>query len=424
MKKITLIALVVGLTGLTLSVSAQNLNKVNDLLKNNELDKAKQGIDALLENPKNQKKVDVWYAKAKIYDAIAASDQFKTLVPDGRVDAFDAIRKALEIDKNKTTTLLTLDSYKPIYDIYGSYFDAAASQYNAEKYEDALANFKKSGEVGSFIFKQGWGLYELDTTLLYYSALSAMNAKKDDDAVAMFTKLADAKVAVKPEHVTIYRYLAKYYLDKNDGPNMEKYVNEGLEYYPKDDYLPLVQFDYLRKKGDKKAIYAKYEELIEKNPDNFEMIVDYANELFNETHVSDVKERPVDYNQRIKRIEELYKQALALKPDALEANLNLAKHYFNQALFLEDDMKAIKGKTPEDQKKKDDIKAEVVSLCDKAIPYFEVVYKEYDNKESLKLAEKSEFKSACNNLAYCYDRKGDKAKSEFYQKKYDEIDNK
>lgn len=420
MKKIALIAL---MAGFTLSISAQNLNKVNDLLKNNELDKAKQGIDALLENAKNQKKVEVWYAKAKIYDAIAASDQFKTLVPDGRVDAFDAIKKAIEIDKTKTTTLLTLDSYKPIYDIYGSYFDLAASQYNAEKYDDALTNFKKSGEIGSFIFKQGWGLYELDTTLIYYSALAAMNAKKDDDAIALFTQLANAKVAAKPEHVTIYRYLAKHYLDKDDGTNMQKFVDEGLSYYPKDDYLPLVQFDYLRKKGDKKAIYAKYEELIEKNPDNFDMIVDYANELFNETHVSDVSERPADYSKRILRIEELYKQALTLKPDALEVNLNLAKHYFNQALFLEDDIKAIKGKTPDDQKKKDEIKARVIALCDQAIPYFETVYKEYDNKGGdLKLAEKSEFKSACNNLAYCYDRKGDKAKSEFYQKKYDEID--
>lgn len=421
MKKIMLIAM---MAGLTLGLSAQNLNKVKDMLKDNELDKAKQGIDALLAAPKNQKNAEVWYTKAKIYGAIAASDQFKSLVADGRTEAFDAIKKAQELDKTKATTMLTLDNYKPIYDIYGSYFDAAASQYNAEKYEDALANFKKSGEIGSYIFQQGWGLYKLDTTLVYYSALSAMNAKKDDEAVALFQQLADAKVAAKPEHVTSFRYLAKYYLDKKDFANMQKYVNLGLELYPKDDYLPLVQFDYLRSQGDKKAIYAKYEELIAANPDGFDMIVDYANELFNETHVSDASERPADYAERCVKIENLYEKALALKPDALEVNLNLAKHFFNQALFLEDDMDKIKGKTPEDLKKKEELKAKVTALCDKAIPPFEVVYNEYNNKGTLKLSEKSEFKSACNNLAYCYDRKGDKAKSEFYQKKYDEIDNK
>ena len=113
---------------------------------------------------------------------------------------------------------------------------------------------------------------------------------------------------------------------------------------------------------------------------------------------------------------------MAIKPDALEANLNLAKHYFNQALFIEDDANQIKGKTPDDVKKKEELKAQVLSLCNKAIPPFEVVFKGYDSKETLKLSEKSEFKSACNNLAYCYDRKGDRAKSDFYQKKYDEID--
>lgn len=421
MKKVILGAL---LAVITLGVSAQNLDKVKDMLKNGELDKAKEGIDNLLTNARQQKKADVWVTKAKIYGAIAASDKFKSLVPDGRTDAFDAIKKALEVDKNETTTLLTLDNYKPIYELYAGYFDMGASQYNAEKYEDALASFKKSNAISSFIFSNGWGLSKLDTTLTYYSALSAMNAKKEDEAVSLFQQLADAKVGGKPEHVTIYRYLAKHYLDKKDIPNMQKYVKMGEELYPKDDYLPLVEFDHLRSQGDKKAIYAKYEELIAAHPDNYDMILDYANELFNETHVSDAKDRPADYAERCKKIGDLYKKALALKPDALDANLNLAKHYFNQALFLEDDANKIKGNTPDDVKKKADIKAQVLAFCDKAIPPFEVVFKAFDGKADLKLSERSEFKSACNNLAYCYDRKGDKAKSDFYQKKYDEIDSK
>ena len=421
MKKVILGAL---LAVFTLGVSAQNLDRIKDMLKSGELDKAKEGIDNLLTNARQQKKADVWVTKAKIYGAIAANDKFKSLVPDGRSDAFEAIKKALEVDKNETTTLLTLDNYKPIYELYAGYFDLGASQYNAEKYEDALTSFKKSNAISSFIFANGWGLSKLDTTLTYYSALSAMNAKKEDEAVSLFQQLADAKVGGKPEHVTIYRYLAKHYLDKKDIPNMQKYVKLGEELYPKDDYLPLVEFDYLRSQCDKKAIYAKYEELIAAHPDNYDMILDYANELFNETHVSDAKDRPADYAERCKKIEDLYKKALALKPDALDANLNLAKHYFNQALFLEDDANKIKGNTPDDVKKKADIKAQVLAFCDKAIPPFEVVFKAFDGKPDLKLSERSEFKSACNNLAYCYDRKNDKAKSEFYQKKYDEIDSK
>lgn len=410
--------------GITLNLSAQNLNKVKDFLQKNELDKAKEGIDLLAANPKQNKKAEVWFTKAKIYSAIAASDEFKTLVPDGRAEAFEAIKQATELNKNETATLMALENYQPVYSLYGGYFDLGAAQYNAEKYEDAYDSFQKSEAVSKYIFSQGWGLSELDTTLAYYSALAAMNAKKDDAAVTAFQKLADANIGEKPEYVTIYRYLAKHYLDKKDIPNMQKFVKQGVELYPKDDYLPLVEFDYLKGTGDKAALYAKYEELIAASPENYEIIIDYANELFNETHVSEEKDRPADYDQRLTKIEDLYKKALALKPDGVEVNLNLAKHYFNQALFMDDEVRKIRGNKPEDVAKKKELQEKIVALCNQAIPPFEVVFAEFDGRDDLKLSEKSEYKSACNNLAYCYDRKNDKAKSEYFQKKYDEVDSK
>ena len=409
------------LSGLSLGLTAQSVDKAKGFLKSNELDKAKDAIDQTLANPKNQKSGEAWYTKAKIYDAVASSDQFKSLAPDAREQSFEAVKKALELDQKGTMVLLTVDNFKPVYDLYGGYFDVGANQYNAEKYEDALVNFKKASAVGEYIFTNGWGLSKLDTVLTYYTALAAMNAKKDDEALAGFTKLADAKVGGKPEYVTSYRYLAKYYLDKKDEANMEKYVKTGKELYPKDEYLPLVEFDYLRTKGDKKAIYAKYEELIAANP-TYDLVMDYANELFNETHTVEAKDRPADYEQRCEKIEGLYKKALELKPDGIEAHLNLAKHYFNQALVAEEEAGKLKGPKPEDLKKKEELNAKVLSLCDKAIPHFEAVVTAFDGKGKLKLSEKSEFKSACNNLVYCYDKKKMKDKSAFYQKKYDDAD--
>jgi len=418
MKKILFISL---LAGLSLGLAAQSVDKAKEFLKNNELDKAKDAIDQTLTNPKNQKSPDAWYMKAKIYSALAANEQFKNLAPDPRGDAFEALKKSMELDKNKATVLLTVDNFKPVYDLYGGYFDVGANQYNAEKYEDALASFKKAGVVGQYIFANGWGLSKFDTTLTYYTSLAAMNAKKDDEALAGFTQLADARVGGKPEFVTTYRYLAKYYLDKKDEANMEKYIKIGKELYPKDEYLPLVEFDYLRSKGDKKAIYAKYEELIQTNP-TYDLQLDYANELFNETHTVDAKDRPADYEQRCAKIEGLYLGALLANPDGIEAHLNLGKHYFNQALVLEDEASKIKGTKPEDVKKRDDLNAKNLALCDKAIPHFEAVFKAFDSKGKLKVSEKSEFKSSCNNLVYCYDKKKMKDKSAFYQKKYDSAD--
>jgi hypothetical protein len=36
--------------------------------------------------------------------------------------------------------------------------------------------------------------------------------------------------------------------------------------------------------------------------------------------------------------------------------------------------------------------------------------------------DRSNYKSACTLLTYCYNMKKDKAKADFYQKKYDEAD--
>jgi hypothetical protein len=152
------------------------------------------------------------------------------------------------------------------------------------------------------------------------------------------------------------------------------------------------------------------------------VLTDYAATLFGETHVTDASKRPANYDAQCLKIEELYTKALTLKPESWETELSLGKHYYNSALFLEDDLNKLKGATPEVTKKKADLSAQIVALCDKAIPHLEKVFKQYDSQGHLKTAERSNFKSSCSLLTYCYDKKKDKTKSDFYQKKYDGAD--
>lgn len=419
MKKALFVILLAVMHQVTL---AQDVKKVKEQLAANNLSGAKTMIDQMLANPKNQKNAEAWYLKGKTYSAIADNPKEREAVPDARMTGLEAFKKALEIDKNSTTLYMTVDNYQPVFKLYTSGFEEGANHYNAEKYDDALTTFKNTGVIGDYIFANGWGLYKLDTTLTYYCALSAMNAKKDDEAVTYFKKLADANVGGAPENATAYRYLAKYYYDKKDEANMMKYINAGMALYPTDDYMPLLELDFIREKGDNAALFAKYDEILTKNPDNFAVNIDYATELFAETHVTDASKRPADYDKRCEKIETLYKKAIALKPDNYEAKLSLGKHYYNIMLIKEEEAGKIKGTKPEDVKKKADMTAEVVATADKAIPYLEEVFKFYDPQGNLKVAERSNFKSSCSLLSYCYDKKKDKAKSDFYYKKYDEAD--
>jgi tetratricopeptide (TPR) repeat protein len=419
MKKSILAVLVLFLVQLA---SAQDVKKVKDLLAQNKTAEAKTAIDQMLGNPKNQKNAEAWYLKGKVYSAMTADPAQVATANENRATSLDAFKKASEIDKNMAVTLLTLDQYQPVYNLYTSGFQQGANEYNAEKYSEALTTFKSTGQVGDYIFGQGWGLYKLDTTLTYYSALASMNSKNTDDAVAYCSKLADANVGGGPEFATPYRYLAKHYYDKKDEANMMKYINAGKAQFPKDEYLPLLELDYVREKGDSKALFAKYDEILANNPSNYEVTIDYATELFAETHVTEASKRPADYDARCTKIEGLYKKAIELKPDSYEAKLSLGKHYYNVMLIKEEEANKLKGTKPEDVKKKADINADIAAQGDKAIPYLEEVFKHYDTMGKLKVSEKSNFKSSCSLLSYCYGKKKDTAKVSFYEKKYDEAD--
>lgn len=419
MKKVLLFMLVAFLTQATM---AQDVKKVKDLLAANKLVEAKTMIDQMVANPKNAKNAEVWYVKGKTYSALAMSPTERVANPDARMNSLEAFKKSQEIDKTAFTLYVTADGYMPIFNLYTSGFEAGANLYNTEKYEDALTTFKNTGTVGDYIFAQGWGLYKLDTTITYYSALSAMNAKKEDEAVMFFKKLADANVGGTPENATAYRYLAKYYYDKKDEASMMKYINAGMALYPNDDYMPLLELDQIREKGDNKALFAKYEEILAKNPNDFNITIDYATELFAETHVTDAAKRPADYDKRCEKIEALYKKAIELKPDSYEAKLSLGKHYYNQMLIMDEEVAKIKGTKPEDVKKKADMNAQIALIADKAIVPLEEVFKHFDTMGALKVGDRSNFKSACSLLSYSFDKKKDKAKSDFYYKKYDEAD--
>ena len=70
----------------------------------------------------------------------------------------------------------------------------------------------------------GFKFPTFDTTLIQNIALSAYRAKKDDEAVVYYKKIADQKIAGK-DNVDVYQLLIEYYIKKNDKVNEEKYLH-------------------------------------------------------------------------------------------------------------------------------------------------------------------------------------------------------
>lgn len=422
MKRIMIASLLVASS---VGLFAQATNKAKDLLKAKKVEEAKAEIDKVATNEKNAKDGETWYVKSKVYGELANDSTLKSKYPDARDESFEAIKKYASVDDKKLISL-TLDNYKPVMDAYQGYFKTGATYYNSNNFADAYTNFKKCLEVSEYMNEKGWSNLKLDTTVVLYTGISAEKTNKKDEAALYYGKLADAKVSSEGM-AEIYKWLADYYNTKKDAANASKYIELGKGLFPKDAFWSSMELDIAREKGDKNELFTKYEDIITKDPSNYLYAYNYGIELYKEAYKADTAARPANSKELIAKAETNLKKALELKPDYPAANLVMGQILYNQGVDLNAKAKLIKlpasGKMkPEDQKMKDDMKAQMMKKFDESVPYFEKVEQVLGGQGKLKMEEKSNLKDAYDLLITIYDQKGLKDKVKVYEEKFNNVD--
>ena len=412
------------------SLFAQSIEDIEAQVAKGEYDKAKTSVDAFLTKEKNAAKPDGWWYKGVIYNEIAKSEKYKALAPEGRMDAFNAFKKYYELDPKAIRA--TLEQHVRLFDIYNGYFDLGVANFSqgdalskekkdAEsqaKFSDSYTSFKNALMVEEYIGGKGYEYNGFkfpvfDTTLIQNIALSAYRAKKDDEAAVYYKKIADQKIAGK-DNIDIYQLLIEYYMKKNDQVNKEKYFALGRELYPADDRWYQMELEQVDEK-DKKALFAKYEELMPKYPGKFLLTYNYAVLLFNYTYASETK--PADYREMQKKIESVLKTTIESNKSYPEANVLMARHFYNVLYDYQDEMQAIKGIAEADKKKKADLKTKMIGAADQLIVYSQAASDLYSAKPTLKAGERGNYKVVNGYLSTAYEVKGDKVKADEYRKK-------
>ena len=404
MKKVLLIVLLAA-TGL--ASFAQKLDKAKDLLTKKKLADAKTEIDGVLAVEKNQAISDAWYQKAKIYLAISSDSTLKTATPDARGTAYEALKKYMELeskekDEKKRYLSLTLEGNQPLIDVYSGYSKDGASFYNAGNYNDALSNFKRCLEVFEVLKERNIVNIKLDTTTNLYAGISAEKANKPDEAATYYSKIAEAK-AKSEGFVEIYKWLADHYRQKNDIATAQKFSALGKEVYPQDLFWTGFDLEMLSDKGTKADLFKKYEEVIKENPDNHVYMFNYAVEMYKEGYQEDVTKRPANSKELIEKASEMMKRSLEKKPDYANANMVMGQILYNQGVDINTENKAIRPQggvklTPDQLKKKEELRQQVIAKFDQAIPYFEKVDELLDKQAKLKMDEKEILKNALDLL--------------------------
>ena len=397
------------------SLFAQKLDDVQEKISKGKYDEAKEKIDKVLADPKNATNANAWYYKGKVYAELARQDSTNSLTYDAKQEAFDAFKKYQELDTKNV--MMTLDQNVGLFSLYDLYYNQGVKKYNSKDYAAAFDQMKHAVEVENYIAKRGYSYNgfsfpALDTQLLNLTASAAYLAKKEDESIPYFAQLADAKLKGK-EFKEIYGLLAEYYAKKNDQQKADKYLALGRELFPDNDYWTALEFGNIPAEDTLKRI-ARYEEMLQKYPDNYALALDYATELFNYTYTSE--KRPADYAARQEKLQAALTKAISLQSTAF-ANYIMAQHLYNQIYDLDDALRAVKGTTAAAAAKKKEINAKTDQKYEEFYPYAQKAFDLYSQETDMKMQDKVNYRKVINQLIDYYQTKKQADKVTFYQEK-------
>ncbi len=403
---------------------AQSLDKAKDLLKANKIPEAKEEIDKVMLVDKNQKNGDCWYFKMKIYIAVAGNDQLKAQNPDALLQALDALKKYTQYD-DKKQILLIADQYKPINEIYSGLFELGRTNYGAEKYSDALNDFRGAVDAISFMHKQGWIKQEMDSTSILYAGISAEKSNLRDQAVIYYQTIVDSGVTnISGNNMEeIYKWVADYYARKGDKATEAKYLAIGEAKFPTDMYFDEITLDELRKNGPKDSLFAKYESINKIHPDSAIYFFDYGLELYQYATDTSSGKKVANSDALVAKAQEKLQASLKINPNYPQAYLVLGQIAYNQGVEFQLLGKPRGNSNPDELKKRQDYRAQAAKDFDQAIPYLEKVDQLLGSQGKLKKADRVSLKDAYDMLINIYQSaKKDKAKEDAYTDKYNNVD--
>lgn len=416
MKKFSLLVLVAFAA---FQASAQNLEQINDMMGKLKFREAKTAIDKYLQDPKKANDAEAWYYKGRIYNSLSRDSSVQQAeLLNLRSEAFNAFKKNQQLDAKDI--YLSLETHVSYLDLYYGFYDLGAKEFNSNHYEGALESFKKAIEVKDYILGKKYQyeqttLYPLDTSLVLNAAASAIQAKKEDEAAAFYRKISDANVTGK-DYKEVYEYLADYYSKKEDNASLAAILEKAKRFYPQNEFWTDVELRGISKKGDKAALFAKYEELIAQNPSNFTLVYNYSIELYNSLYGKEAK--PSDDLTVKNKLTEMLRKAIANeKAEDISATVLMANHLFNMSADLLNASNMIKSTKPDEVKKKADLKASAHKTMDECITYSETAVKHYEAIPSKTGGQKANYKIVLSYLIDIYGIKNNKVKAAEYEKK-------
>jgi tetratricopeptide (TPR) repeat protein len=381
-KSLLIICMMLGMA----TAFAQNkaVNKAEQLLKQNKLSEAKEQIDMAVNDDKTKDKAKTWYTRGQIYSAIATSEDanVRGLSQNAVTEATQAFQKARELEPNPTSPFNAL-SEQEMNSLWGVYINKGAQAYEAQNYEEAVAQFDNALKV-----------IPTDTTANLYAGVAAQQLGDRDRSAQYFYNLIDAGYTDKDIFYTLIAY------ERDQKQNFEKareVIKKGKQAFPEDVEFRKQEVALLLKEDKTQEAVAELEQAIKAEPKNPDLYFNlgYLNEELG------------DQNAAIAA----YKRAMEVDPEHKNSAFNLAVIHYNRAADLVKEANNL-GLGKEDAKKGAEMRKRSVEYFKEAVPYVENALRLHpDNRTLMEIT------------MVTYDRAGERAKADEISKQLDTMEN-
>jgi tetratricopeptide (TPR) repeat protein len=422
MKKIVLsLAMLALVTGA--SAQKNRFRNAKEYLSDNNYKKALPEIEAAAIHDDTKNNPDVWFNRGITYYQQAQDSVGRT--PNSVAEATRSFLKAIELKPDFKGDIAYL------YNLNLIVFNQGLEAYNKADFNTAYSKFievynlynKTKGIAGSDPKSvEVLSAYkDIALNAKNNAALCALNAKKDDDALRLYSEIKNEQ---SPKDSNTYFAIIEILERQKKGDELIATVNEAAKLWPANKQIRNSEINYYINAGKTNELLPKLETAAASDPNNADIhfLIGNIYERMSFPKGADDKPtaRPANADELFTKSEEAYKKAIGVNPNNAEYHYNYGVLYYEHAVLYNAQAMNIKGTTAADDKKVNDLIAKRNAKFEQALPHIEAAFNLLDPKvPNLKDDDMRTYKQAVVGLVEIYSRVDKNGKLAEMKKKYE-----
>ncbi|NND08408.1 MAG: hypothetical protein HKN87_18670 [Saprospiraceae bacterium] len=354
------------------ALNAFNLDQTNS---GDKLLEAKQLINYTTKQEGYKEDAEAWALMGQVYNAFSAYNQgqkvlnpdFQDIEPNGGMIAFQAYKKALELEPGEKSAL------DGLREAIGSISTTGLTAYEQTNYQESFNAFRSVLDIHK-ILKDNGAESPLDPeeeydNQIYITAMAALNAGQKETAKSYVTQLYDKGYDKSSVYDAMYKLTAD-----EDMEAAEEILNTARQKYPDDLGLLFTEINHYLKLQKTDVLEEKLKQAIEQEPENPSLYSTLGN-VYDKLYQASYKDSSYDEAENYFALAmEYYGKAIEKKEDFTDAIYSLGALYYNKAALVTEEMNLLaddysKEGTAKFNKKKE----EVEELFQQALPHFKKV---------------------------------------------------